>query len=328
MVTIKDIAERAGVAKSTVSRYLNNGYVSEETRKKLDQAVAETGYRPNTFARSLKAQRTNMIGVIIPRLDSPSTNDVLTGIDRKTRESDYQLLITNSDQSESRELENMAILIKQKVAGIIMLAREVTDKLVATIKSSPVPVIILGQEIKGVHSIVHDDYDAGFRMGEYAISLGHREFLFVGVTSRDYAVGVLRKKGFEDAVVQAGGRVKSVETTFSRQTSYEKAIHFLKDNTATFVACATDNIAVGTLKAAHELGYQVPKDFSLCGFGGYDATNFVFPTITTVRYLYYDLGEVAVESLEQILEGKVLPDKIMLPNHLIVNHSTTENKPN
>ena len=70
-VTIKDIAEKAGVAKSTVSRYLNNGYVSEQTRKKIDAIIEETGYRPNTFARSLKAQDTKLLGVIIPRLDSP-----------------------------------------------------------------------------------------------------------------------------------------------------------------------------------------------------------------------------------------------------------------
>jgi len=121
MTTIKDIAEKAGVAKSTVSRYLNNGYISEEKRKKIDQIIAETGYRPNTFARSLKAQDTKLLGVIIPRLNSPSTNDVLKGIDTTARENGYQMLITNSDQSDERELENIEMLVKQKVAGMILL---------------------------------------------------------------------------------------------------------------------------------------------------------------------------------------------------------------
>lgn len=196
MTTIKDIAEKAGVAKSTVSRYLNNGYISEEKRKKIDQIIAETGYRPNTFARSLKAQDTKLLGVIIPRLNSPSTNDVLKGIDTTARENGYQMLITNSDQSDERELENIEMLVKQKVAGMILFARKITPQLQAVLAEVPMPVLLLGQQLAGIHSIVHEDYQAGKTMAEYAVSAGHRRYLFVGVSENDYAVGVLRKKDF------------------------------------------------------------------------------------------------------------------------------------
>src|SRR5699024_3228995 len=108
----------AGVAKSTVSRYLNNGSISQKTREKIEKIIKETGYTTNTYAQSLKAEKTNMIGVIIPRLNSASTNEVLEGIDATARKAGYQLVITNSNQENARELENIQTLQRQKVAGI------------------------------------------------------------------------------------------------------------------------------------------------------------------------------------------------------------------
>ncbi|ELA67424.1 TPA: LacI family DNA-binding transcriptional regulator [Enterococcus faecium] len=322
-VTIKDIAEKAGVAKSTVSRYLNNGYVSEQTRKKIDAIIEETGYRPNTFARSLKAQDTKLLGVIIPRLDSPSTNSVLEGIDETARKNGYQLLITNSNQNEQRELENIEMLVKQKVAGIIMLAREITSELAQVLQQLTVPVLMLGQHLQGVHSIVHDDYHAGEKLAEYAIELGHRSFLFIGVTEKDEAVGILRKKGFTDVVAQMEGtKLSFIETSFSRSETYQKARLFLKENQATYLACATDNIAVAVLKAAHELGLRVPENFSLSGFGGYDSTDYVFPTITTTHYPYHQLGVDAVETIQKLIQQVQVPELIKLPNQLVIKQST------
>ncbi|WP_440898044.1 LacI family DNA-binding transcriptional regulator [Amphibacillus sp. Q70] len=323
MVTINDIAKRAGVAKSTVSRYLNNGSVSSNTREKIDRIVAETGYKPNVFARSLKAQKTNMLGVIIPRLNSPSTSEVLVGIDRTARKQGYQLIMTNSDQDTLREIENIYTLNKQKVEGIMMLSRKLTDEHLQAIEQVEVPFLLLGQKAEGVHSIIHADYDAGRKMGEYALDLGHRTFLYVGVSLQDEAVGVLRKKGFIDAVQSKEGvMVETVETSFSRKDAYQKALIFLKELSASFVVCATDNLAVAVLKAAHELGYTIPKDFSLSGFGGYEDTSYVTPSITTVRYPYSLLGEKAVLHLKELIAGKETSNEVKLANELVENDST------
>lgn len=322
MTTIKDIALQAGVAKSTVSRYLNNGYVSETTRKKIDKVIAETGYIPNNFARSLKAQHTNLVGVIIPRLDSSATNTVLSGIDEEARKLGFQLIITNSNQDNQRELENIEILIKQKVAGIILLAGELTKELKQTIKEIKIPILMLGQEVAGVHSIVHEDYEAGKKLAKYALSLGHRTFLFVGVTKADEAVGQLRQNGFIDTIKKNHGQVEIIETTFSRRMAHKHALNFLPQTKATYIACATDNIAMATLKAAYELGYQVPADFSLSGFGGYDEINYVSPTITSVCYPYRKLGSCAIDSLQKLIKKEELPLKILLPNRLLENQST------
>lgn len=322
MITINDIAKQAGVAKSTVSRYLNNGSISPATRKKIDKIVEETGYKPNAFARSLKAQKTNMIGVIIPRLNSPSTNDVLAGIDAKAREKGYQLLITNSDQNTGRELENIQTLAKQKVEGIILLAREITEDHITLIKEANIPFLILGQKVEGIHSMIHADYEAGRILAKYALDLGHHNFLFVGVSEKDQAVGVHRKKGFLDVIKERGAAVQLVETSFSRTYTYQKALKFLPEYDLSYIACATDNIAVAVLKAANDLGYLVPQDFSLSGFGGYEATSYVHPTITTVSYPYRQLGEQAVHNLRKLIAGEDVPLEIELANELTVKKST------
>lgn len=323
MVTINDIAKKAGVAKSTVSRYLNNGSISKETRKKIEEIIKETGYTPNAFARSLKAQNTNMLGVIIPRLNSASTNEVLEGIDAQARELGYQLVITNSDQNPKRELENIQTLATQKVEGIIMLARYITEEHITLINQAKIPFLFIGQAIDSIHSMIHADYEAGHMIGSHVVELGHEEILYIGVPKYDQSVGINRKQGFLDAVNQNESiKVEVLETSFSRKDAYEKARDVLPHMKATYVACATDNIAVAFLKAANELGLSVPEDFSLSGFGGYHSTSYVTPSITTVSYPYETLGVEAVRKIHLLINNKPVPMLTKLTNELVINEST------
>ncbi|SIO26335.1 transcriptional regulator, LacI family [Carnobacterium alterfunditum] len=323
MVTIKDIAQQAGVAKSTVSRYLNGGSVSKKTKAKLDQIVNETGYTPNTFAQSLKAKKTNMIGTIIPRLDSFATNAILASIDEELRKKQYQLIITNTNQNIEREVENIYTLAKQKVDGIILLATVVTEAHRAAIAAVGIPVLLLGQSAEGLHTIVHQEYEAGFKMGSHAIDLGHKKFLFFTVPEEDKAVGQLRSKGVLDALRKYPDTfIEIIETNFSFSKAYEKAMDVLPATSATYVLCATDNIALAVMKAAHTLGLSIPNDFSLSGFGGYTVASIVTPSITTVKYPYKKLGALSVANIIELVEGKEIVSNLELPNELIKREST------
>lgn len=323
MVTIKDIAHKAGVAKSTVSRYLNGGSVSKKTKAKLDQIVSETGYAPNTFAQSLKAKKTKMIGTIIPRLDSFATNTILASIDKELRIKNYQLIITNTNQNVEHEVENIYTLAKQKVDGIILLATVVTQAHRKAIADVNIPVLLLGQSADGLNTIVHQEYEAGFKMGNYATNLGHKNFLYFTVLEEDEAVGQLRSKGVLDALKGSlETTVEVVEISFSFSKAYEKAMSVLTETTATYILCATDNIALAVMKAAHTLGLTIPEDFSLSGFGGYEVTSIVTPTITTVKYPYEELGSVSVANLIELIEGEDKVITIELPNQLIAREST------
>ena len=146
MSTIIDIAKLAGVAKSTVSRYLNGGSVGEATKKKIQKAIKETGYSPNPFAQSLKAKKTNIIGTIVPRLDSYASSQTLIGIDEQLKKMNYQMLISNTSQNLEREIESIYSFANQKMAGIILLATEITDQHIQAFESVKVPVLLIGQE--------------------------------------------------------------------------------------------------------------------------------------------------------------------------------------
>lgn len=323
MVTIKDIAHKAGVAKSTVSRYLNGGSVSKKTKAKLDEIVNETGYAPNTFAQSLKAKKTNMIGTIIPRLDSFATNTILASIDEELRNKQYQLIITNTNQNVKREVENIYTLAKQKVDGIILLATVVTPAHRKAIAEVNIPVLLLGQSAEGLNTIVHQEYEAGYKLGSYATELGHKDFLYFTVLEEDQAVGQLRSKGVLDALKKnLDTTIEIVETNFSFSKAYEKAMNVLATTSATYVLCATDNIALAVMKAAHTLGLSIPTDFSLSGFGGYEVTSIVTPTITTVKYPYKQLGTLSVTNLIKLIEGEDSISNLELPNILVKREST------
>lgn len=323
MVTINDIAKQAGVAKSTVSRYINGGSVSKKTREKLDIIVAETGYVPNTFAQSLKAKKTTIIGTIIPRLDSYSANEALISIDEGLREKGFQLLITNTNQNAEREIESIYSLASQKVAGILLFATIITDAHRKAIADVEVPVILLGQQAENLYSIVHDEYDAGFKIGKYATGLGHKDFLYFTVFEADVAVGQLRKKGVLDALDETkDSTVEMIETSFTFEKAYQQILEILPTLKASYIICATDNIALAVLKASHQLKIEIPNTFSLSGFGGYQITTIVSPTITTVKYAYQKLGQIAVKNLLLLLEGSTIPEKTILKNDLIKNEST------
>ncbi|WP_423190033.1 LacI family DNA-binding transcriptional regulator [Alkalibacterium sp. f15] len=327
MVTINDIAKEAGVAKSTVSRYLNNGSVSPKTKEKIDEIVKRRGYKPNTFARSLKAQKTNMIGVIIPRLDSPSTNEVLSGIDSKAHEKGFQLIITNANQETEREIEDINTLAKQKVDGIIFLAKEVTEKHREAIEEINIPFLVLGQETKEIPSIIHDDYGAGEKIAQHALDLGHHNFLYFTVSREDKAVGRDRYDGFFKKISRnSRAKVKMVETSFLMREAYNTAIIELKKSEATFIVGATDTIALAVMKAANDLNMSVPGDVSIAGYGGYDLLSFMSPALTTVKYPYFTIGNLAIETLEKMIMKEEVPHQQALDNQLIIKETTKKMK--
>lgn len=311
--TITDIAKIAGVAKSTVSRYLNGGSVSDATRRKLDQVIQETGYTPNTFAQSLKAKKTNMIGAIVPRLDSFSASQSVTGLDEELRSQGYQLLIVNTSQDLIREIEALYDLARQKISGIILFATQVTEAHLTAIQEIEVPVILLGQQHPDVHSMVYDDYGAGYDVGQYILNKGHKQIAYLGVTEKDVAVGVHRKQGFQDAIhKRADVEVNFYESGFKMSDAVIAASSILEQSNPSIIVCATDNIALGVMKAAYMKGIRIPERLSVTGFGGYDVTEVIHPSLTTVKYGYSQSGRLAALNIIKLVrEESVKPLTIL-----------------
>ncbi|TCI43519.1 MULTISPECIES: LacI family DNA-binding transcriptional regulator [unclassified Exiguobacterium] len=309
-VTINDIAKLAGVAKSTVSRYLNGGSVGKATREKIERVIRETKYEPNQFAQSLKSKQTKMIGVIVPRLDSYAASRTMMGIDERLTEHGYQMLVVNTAQQTEREIEQLYNLAKQKVAGIIWLGTTVTPAHLQAIEAIQIPVLLIGQQHDDVHSLVYPDNESAYALGRQFMEWGHRDIIYVGVAEDDIAVGQARRDGFLRAFNEAGAIVRSMTTTFRIDDAIPIGEQLATDVTdATLVVCATDNIALGVLKGLANGGKRVPDDISVSGFGGYDFTEVLHPSLTTVHLPYRRTGSRAADMILQLLTGEATPMK-------------------
>lgn len=326
VVTINDIARLSGVSKSTVSRFLNGGSVSNKTKQKIQTIIEETNYFPNSFAQSLKAKKNNLIGTIVPRLDSPSIVKSLAGMDQRLQETNYELLILNTYQTHEREIQAIETFVKQKVGGIILFATKIDEHYFSILKNVTIPVIVIGQKIDTLHNILYSDYQAGFATGQYIGESNHSDIAYFGVTENDIAVGVNRKQGLIDGLNKYDTKISFYETTFKTHDAYQLALKKLPTIQSTYVACATDNIALGVLKAALELGIKVPDKLSISGFGGSSATDAVSPAITTMKYGYQEAGKVAIDSLINLLNNQEVPREILIPTELVIKESTKKNK--
>lgn len=323
--TISDIAKLAGVAKSTVSRYLNGGSVGDATKKKIELVIHETGYVPNTFAQSLKAKKTNIIGTIVPRLDSYAASNTLIGIDECLREQGFQMLIANSNQDLEREIESIYSFERQKIAGIILLATVITDAHLEAFAKVQIPVLLVGQHNENTYSLIHNDYAAGYELAKYILEKGHRKIAYLGVTESDISVGVKRKKGFQDAISEwEDSEVNYYETGFKIKDAMNSALRILSESKPTILFCATDNIALGALKAAYLKGLKVPEKISIVGFGGYEITEVIHPALTTAKFHYKEAGQLAALNMVRLVNGEQV-EKLTISNYEIIERESVDN---
>ncbi|WP_416296889.1 LacI family DNA-binding transcriptional regulator [Paenibacillus illinoisensis] len=322
--TISDIAQLAGVAKSTVSRFLNGGSVSEDTRQKIERIIKQYNYVPNTFAQSLKAKKTSIIGTVVPRLDSFATSQTLIGIDEELRTNQYQMLIANTSQEMDREIDAIYDFARQKVSGIILLAAEVTEAHLKAVEEIGIPVLLVGQQHERLHSLVHNDDQAGYDMGKYVVEKGHRQIVYIGVTERDQAVGIHRRQGFQRAIAEYGGGgcdVTYYETSFKMSEAIVTAEAILRDNKPSIIVGATDNIALGVMKTAFSNKIRIPNELSVAGFGGYDITEMIHPALTTVKFHYLQAGKLAASLMIRQVTGEPVEKQTILDVELIPRES-------
>lgn len=322
-ITIQEIATMAGVAKSTVSRYLNNGYVSKEKAALIDKVITQTGYKSNFFARRLKTKNSKLIGIVMPRLDSFSASKLLAGFNSILQKEDYQVLILVSDLQIDKEIANIRQLIQQGVDGIIVQSIAITKEHLSIVKNASIPILFTGQSHPDTTYLKVNDVKAGHIMGEYIASLNHKNVAYLGVSPLDIAVGVDRYKGFADTFLSIipDGKIHFIETDFNFDTAYKKGneVLFYKP---TAVICATDNIALGLLRYLHEKNIKVPQDISLTGFGGYSYSKVSYPSLTTISFDYKYLGAKTAEKLLSMLHGNAVQSEFDNNMVLLTQEST------
>ena len=324
-LTMSDIAKMAGVGKSTVSRYFNGGYIKEETRLKLKKVIDENNYETSTLAQSLKAKYTKVIGIVVPCLDSITTSRVLMTMDQYLKDHGYTTLIINTNHDEMRELTSIEQLWRMNVDGIILMATAVTMAHQNIAAKLDIPLLFVAQRYGAGVSIINDDYSAGYEVGKYAAYMGHRKICYIGVSGKDEAVGIYRKDGVINGLRDNGvSSVDLLETDFSLEKAHLIALDYLKKKQPTLFIGATDNIALGCLKAINELKLKMPDDISLIGFGGYETSQFINPSLSTVRFNNEETGIKAGQTIIDLIEGNVVDNLQLIGYTLIKGQSVKD----
>lgn len=304
-MNIAEIAKQAGVSSAAVSRYFNNGYISEEKREQIRKVVEETGYRPSVQAQTLRTKKTKMIGVIVPKVASASIGRVVEGILSVLNECGYQMLLAITQNEPKKELEYLDAFNDKQVDGVVLVATVLTPEHKRVLKNMPVPAVIVGQQLSGCCCIYHDDYHGSYELTKLLIERGRKKLGYIGAIPQDKAVGEQRCKGFQDAVRDMG--IEScasncVVAAFSVASGYEKAGELLdKCGELDGIVCATDTMAAGAVKYLQEQGIVVPAQVLVAGQGDSDMARVMNPPLMTVHYSYERSGEMAANMLMEIL---------------------------
>lgn len=327
-MNIAEVAKLAGVSPAAVSRYLNQGYLSQEKKEAIRKVIEETGYRPLAQAQALRTRKTKTIGVVLPKIDSFSISSIMVGIDSVLEQRGFQILLADTHNDPARELEYLDSFDDQRVDGVILIGTVLTSGHIAALKKSRVPAVVAGQQLAGVSCVYHDDYHAFYDMTRLMTGKGCRKLGFIGALPQDKAVGQARSRAYCDAVRDAGLEEQAGHTAvadFTISSGREKARELLETYGALdALICATDSMAAGALQYLKQQGIRVPEDIRVSGQGGSDLCEVTTPTITTIRYYYKESGENAAALLLERLENPDAPAKEIKLGYAIVENGSSQ----
>ncbi|WCB91732.1 Ribose operon repressor [Baekduia alba] len=329
-VTLRDVAEAAGLHISTVSRVLSpetRGLVNEKTAQRIDAIIAELGYEPNRVARGLKTRRSMTVGVLINDLTNPVFPYVVRGIEDTLAKSGYTPLVANTDGDLDRQRRGFDALASRQVDGFILSTALREDPLVEEILDKGIPLALVVRNVDNHRAAaVTSDERLGTRLAvEHLVELGHGAIACVSGPEH-ISTGAARRAGFEEVMAARGLRVAEGlvrPTTGFTIKEGQRVMNELLDGGPPFTAVVAGNdmLAIGCIDALKARGLRCPEDVSIIGFNDMYMAGRLTPPLTTLHVPYYDLGAYAADLFLDQLAGRP-PREITVVQSLIVREST------
>ncbi|MBQ4820828.1 LacI family DNA-binding transcriptional regulator [Aquimarina sp. MMG016] len=342
-VKLEDIARKLNISIATVSRALDkNPRVKLATREKVLKMAQAMGYMPNQIAKSLSSGKTNIIGVIIPRYDEPFFIEACRGIDHYARSHNYKILISSSRNSFDFERENLISFERGLVDGIILCPSHDTETFahIRSIIDKEIPVVLfdnIREMVKGADHVLINDDKASFSAVEFFIKNGRKNIAFIG--------GIKEKKVFQD---RYKGYLEALKkhnipidkemifhcNSIDREFEDDEISGFLKklSKKPDAVFTCTDNYGLLAMKTLIKMGYKIPEDIAIIGFGDLGLGDVFVPSLSCVAQPSFEMGKKAAELLIDQLnksEEETLPKKVIkLKTHLVHRDSTRFKKVN
>lgn len=329
LATIEDVAAIAGVSIATVSRAINEPTkVADETRRRVTEAVARTGYTTNAMARSLRMRRSNMILILAPDVGDPNFSNILVGLETEASKRGYGVLIGNTQNDPTRETDYLRFINSNQADGLILLTGHLPYGIGAegSVLRLP-PMVAVNEPVSDsdVPFVGVDNFEGARIAAEHLIAQGHRRIAFIG-HSTSKAINQLREKGYRAALAGAGLSIDPQlildgdGTTESGRAATEHM--FVRDVLPTAFLCVNDATALGVLIALGARKYELPRDFSVMGFDDISFASFVTPSLTTMKQPRHKIGEGAMDLLLALLAGQTpIKSEVLLRSELIVRNS-------
>jgi LacI family transcriptional regulator len=330
VTTIRDVAQLAGVSSMTVSRVINrSGHTSVAARLRVDRAIAELSYVPNSVARQLRTKRTRTIALVVSDITNPFFTIIARGVEDVARLRDYAVIFVNTDESQSEEIDELRLLMARQVDGVLLVPAGNSAEPFRLLRSQKIPVVVLDRRVQVRHvDEVRCDSEAGaYALVGHLIGLGHRRIAVI--TGRHTsATSVDRVAGYERALTDVGitfdpGLIRFDSLSVAGGSRRMKEILAIRPR-PTAVFAANDFIAFGALRACMEAGARVPDDMSLVTFDDLPEGWQDEPFLTVLAQPAYEIGRQAAELLFERLEGpaQLARRVIILPGELIVRRSS------
>jgi DNA-binding LacI/PurR family transcriptional regulator len=336
-VTIKDVAKKANVAPSTVSRVISNSSrISLDTKKRVRKAMKELGYHPNVNARNLAIRSSQAIGVIMPSsaetaLQNPFFPEVLRGIGSIAHETEYSLYVSTGGNDQQLYEEVKRMVYGHRVDGIILLYSRVADPIMDFLVEVNFPFVIVGKPYEHESKITYvdnDNFNASKELTNHLIDNGHKNIAFIGGTT-DLVVTTDRLRGYQLAISEAelGFEDRYIIHDEFLLSSGRKAVKklFSLKKPPTAMVIADDMMSLGVINMLEELGLNCPEDVSITSFNNLYLSEIIKPPLTTVDIQIYVLGVQAAKSLIERLKNKdELAKRIIVPYSIKFRSSTKQ----
>ncbi len=337
--TIRDVARQAGVGVGTVSRVLNgNTAVSETTRHRVQTAIEELNYVPNSMARRLSLGRTMTVGILAPFFTRPSVIERLRGIEAIFGHTQYDISLFNVETMSRRESCFRDIFRRERVDGLLVITLVPTEEEIKRLQKANIPTVLVDAYAPAFHSIGIDDVYGGQLATNHLLALGHRRIGFIShYRQDDFGNGSSQDRfvGYRQALQAAEIPFRADyvrESEADREAAYSMATELLTlEERPTAIFAASDAQAIGILKAAQALNLAVPRDLSVIGYDDIELAEYI--NLTTIHQPLMQSGRQGAELLLHVMQGMDdndkneaadadVPHQVRLPIH-IVSRGTT-----
>lgn len=325
MATLKDVAKEAGLTVTTVSRVLNNrGYISEDARKRVADAMKKLNYRPNELARSLQNKSSNTIGVIVPHIRHPYFAEMISNLENQARKKEYKIILCNSQGEDERMMKYAEMCISNRVAGLILFSGSVDTK---AFQGLDIPVITLERHLdSGTASVECDNTQGGELAAEKLIQCGCKSLLHVGSFYDTPMPADSRAEGFRNVCEKYNIDFIEYQTDVSHfdTLDYTEMLERILDENREIdgIFANSDIIAAQALQVCRKMNIQVPEQLKIVGFDDSIIATVTSPQITTIHQPVKEMAAKAVELLDDAVNGKSVEKRTVISVSLVERETT------